>query len=561
MGRGPGPVGEVRRAVPRRERRGGGAEPPARARVPGLVHVDDRARRERPAARGHVRQRRAARRDRPAPAGLAARPGDLRPHHRVRPGGDSDDVLQPRAVQGAPLVPPRLLARRLRGPRADRAVGLRAGGAPPRRATAGDAAAQRAAARHRRARVRGHGRGRHRARDQPARVLPDLAVGHPAADRPAGRRLAAGRRHRLRLDALGRRLAPRPAAVPRGPGDGAAARARPALPPGRHPPGGRRRTARLLCARRDRRRARPRARVRAGAGAEGGRVSAPAQQHGPAAAHVPEPAARPMTPGVRAGLVAIASVIFWLGLTLFVFPSDTATLFAWTIQPPLTAAFLGASYWASTTLAATCALERDWVRGRAFAAPYLIAGVILLVVTFVHLDKFHMDAVTGWAWLILYAVFPPAVIALLLRQVRTPGAEPPRDAPMPRALVAALALLGGALVLLGAALVVAPVDAAALWPWPLTPLTGRAIGTFVLAQGALALVVCREHYWGRVRPAMLQQLVVGVLQLVALARFSGTLDWDRAGAWLYLAAVLAILGTGALGVARGLRREAPAGRS
>jgi hypothetical protein len=274
--------------------------------------------------------------------------------------------------------------------------------------------------------------------------------------------------------------------------------------------------------------------------------------------------ARPMTAPVRAGLVAIASVIFWLGLSLFVFPGETATLFAWTIEPPLTAAFLGASYWASTTLAAACARERDWVRGRAFAAPYLIAGVVLLWVTLVHIDRFHMDDVTGWAWLVLYAIFPPSVVVLLLRQLRTPGEEPPRDAPMPRALVLALGLLGSALAALGAALVIAPADAAALWPWPLTPLTGRAVGTFVLAQGVLALVVCREHDWGRVRPAMLQQLVVGVLQLAALARFSGTLDWDRAGAWLYLAAVLAVLAAGAYGTLRSVPRrgrEAHAGRS
>jgi len=275
--------------------------------------------------------------------------------------------------------------------------------------------------------------------------------------------------------------------------------------------------------------------------------------------------AKPMTPGVRAGLVAIASVIFWLGLSLFVFPAETDRLFAWTIQPPLTAAFLGASYWASTTLAAACARERDWARGRAFAGPYLIAGVVLLWVTLVHIDKFHMDDVTGWAWLVLYAVFPPAVMVLLARQLRVPGGEPPRDAPMPRALLLALGALGTAMTLLGAALVIAPQDADALWPWTLTPLTGRAIGTFVLAQGVLALVVCRERDWARVRPAMLQQLVVGVLQLVAVLRFSGTLDWDRAGAWIYLGAVLALLGAGALGTWRGFMprrdREAPASRS
>ena len=265
------------------------------------------------------------------------------------------------------------------------------------------------------------------------------------------------------------------------------------------------------------------------------------------------PVTRPMTPGVRAGLVAIASVIFWLGLSLFVFPSDTDDLFAWTIQPPLTAAFLGASYWASTTLAAACASERDWARGRAFAAPYLIAGVVLLWVTLVHIDRFHMDAVTGWAWLILYVIFPPSVLVLLGRQLRTPGAEPARIAPIPRAALALLLAQGCTMVALGAALVIAPADAASLWPWTVTPLTGRAIGTFVLAQGVLSFAVCRERDWSRVRPAMLQMVVVGGLQLLAVSRFTDTLDWDEAGAWIYVGFVVSLLALGAYGARAAIR--------
>jgi hypothetical protein len=269
---------------------------------------------------------------------------------------------------------------------------------------------------------------------------------------------------------------------------------------------------------------------------------------------------RPMTPGVRAGLVAIASVIFWLGLSLFVFPTHTDDLFAWTIQPPLTAAFLGASYWASTTLAVACAAERDWARGRAFAAPYLVAGVVLLWVTLVHIDRFHMDAVTGWAWLILYAVFPPSVLVLLGRQLRTPGTEPAPGAPIPPAILAVLGLQGIVMVALGTALVIAPDDAASLWPWNLTALTGRAIGTFVLAQGVLALAVCRERDWSRVRPAMLQFVVLGTLHLVAIARFSDTLDWDRAGAWLYLGFVVSVLAVGVYGALRAIQSREPAAR-
>jgi hypothetical protein len=265
------------------------------------------------------------------------------------------------------------------------------------------------------------------------------------------------------------------------------------------------------------------------------------------------PVTRPMTPGVRAGLVAIASVIFWLGLSLFVFPTRTDDLFAWTIQPPLTAAFLGASYWASTTLAVACASERDWARGRAFAAPYLVAGVVLLVVTLVHIDRFHMDAATGWIWLVVYAIFPPAVLLLLGRQLRTPGVEPAPGVPISTPLLALIALQGIAMTLLGAALVIAPLDADALWPWTLTPLTGRAIGTFVLSQGVLALAVWREGDWSRVRPPMLQLVVLGTLHLVALARFSDTLDWDSAGAWIYLGFVVSLLGVGAYGALAAMR--------
>ena len=71
-----------------------------------------------------------------------------------------------------------------------------------------------------------------------------------------------------------------------------------------------------------------------------------------------------------------------------------------------------------------------------------------------------------------------------------------------------------------------------------------------LAQGALSLTVCREADWSRVRPAMLQMLVLGTLDLVAVARFSDTLDWDTAGAWLYLGFVVSILAVGVYGALR-----------
>jgi hypothetical protein len=100
-------------------------------------------------------------------------------------------------------------------------------------------------------------------------------------------------------------------------------------------------------------------------------------------------------------------------------------------------------------------------------------------------------------------------------------------------------------------------SAASLWPWPLTALTGPAIGVFVLAQGALVLTACRERDWGRVRPTVLQYVLLGALHLVALARFAGTPDWDRAAAWIYLGFVVSILVMGGYAARRELRATRP----
>ena len=45
-------------------------------------------------------------------------------------------------------------------------------------------------------------------------------------------------------------------------------------------------------------------------------------------------------------------------------------------------------------------------------------------------------------------------------------------------------------------------------------------------------------------------LLLGVLQLGAILRFSDTLDWDTPGAWIYLGAVLAVLAVGVTGSLR-----------
>ena len=108
-----------------------------------------------------------------------------------------------------------------------------------------------------------------------------------------------------------------------------------------------------------------------------------------------------------------------------------------------------------------------------------------------------------------------------------------------------------------AALVIAPTDADSLWPWTLTPLTGRAVGAFVLATGVSALLGVRENDWARVSPALMAYGLLGSVQLIALARYSDEPNWEEPTAWNYVLYVLSILVTGAAGAVAAYRVSRP----
>jgi uncharacterized membrane protein YeaQ/YmgE (transglycosylase-associated protein family) len=91
-----------------------------------------------------------------------------------------------------------------------------------------------------------------------------------------------------------------------------------------------------------------------------------------------------------------------------------------------------------------------------------------------------------------------------------------------------------------------PEAVAPYWPWSLTPLTGRAIGAWLFAIGFAAATSVWENDLERVRIAFIAYAVIGVLQLIALARFASDLNWSSAGAWLYLLFLVSLVVVGGL---------------
>jgi hypothetical protein len=240
-------------------------------------------------------------------------------------------------------------------------------------------------------------------------------------------------------------------------------------------------------------------------------------------------------------------------VSLYVLAEETDRLFAWTIMPPLSAAFLGAGYASGFVLVALTRREQVWARARLAYATVCVFVWVTLLVTLLHLDRFHFDAAGGWPrffawlWLVVYITVPPWMAALLLAQRRAPGVDPEVTRPMPVGLAAVLVAQGVVLALTGVALVFAPDRVAEWWPWTLTPLVGRAIAAWFLALGFAAGLAVHEKDLSRLRAAAVTYVCFGLLQAGALVRFSGDVEWDRPSAWGYVAILALITISGAYG--------------
>jgi hypothetical protein len=265
------------------------------------------------------------------------------------------------------------------------------------------------------------------------------------------------------------------------------------------------------------------------------------------------PGVRPLTSSMRWLLYAASALVFLAGLQLTVFTEQTATYFAWTVSPPITAAFLGAAYWAAVPVEVIAAREATWAKARIAVPAIWLFTTLTLVVTLLHFDRFHFSSpipsaqAAAWFWLAIYAGVPVAMLAIGLLQLRVPGGDPPRGPSAPTWMRIVVLVQGGGMFAFGASRRPAPTVVGAAWPWTLTPLTARAIGAWFVGIGFAAFHANRENDLLRIRPLGGGYTVFASLQLAAIARYSGAVNWNALAAWVYLAFLLSILPVGLFG--------------
>ena len=256
---------------------------------------------------------------------------------------------------------------------------------------------------------------------------------------------------------------------------------------------------------------------------------------------------------LRRLLTVAGGLVLAIGVPLYVVPHLTEDYFSWTVQPPISAAFLGGAYLSAAVTEFGAARQRSWAGARVAVPAVLVFTLLTLFVTLGNLDRFHFDAprllqrAGTWIWLLVYLLVPPTMMVVVVSQLRRGGTDPVRLRPISAAARGLAALVGVALVAGGVILLIDPAAESWMWPWLLTPLTGRAVGAWLVGLGLALMHIGWEADWWRVRPATAGAGVFGVLQLVAVLRYVDEPRWDAPQTSVYMAAVIGSVALGLWG--------------
>lgn len=237
----------------------------------------------------------------------------------------------------------------------------------------------------------------------------------------------------------------------------------------------------------------------------------------------------------------------WLAfIILFFFPDQTGARFAWAIKPHMTAVYMGAGYLGGSWLFLNALFGRRWHRVANGFLPITAFTWAMLFATLLHWDRFSHSQLGFALWLILYIVTPFLVPALWFINRRTdPVQVEPGDMQVPRPMRWATGLVGAGASLFAMASFIYPNLIQSVWPWALSPLTGRVMSGWIALLGVGGICMTRDPRWSSWRVPLECIIVWHVVMLLgAIANandFTGNIiNWYTSAILLMLAALASL---------------------
>ena len=250
----------------------------------------------------------------------------------------------------------------------------------------------------------------------------------------------------------------------------------------------------------------------------------------------------------RVVAAVVVAILFIAWFALYLHPGETDHRFAWTISSRMTAMLMGAGYGSAILFYVRVLLGRRWHRVALGFIPTTVFTWLLLAATVLHWDKFRHGSLPFMLWVWIYAITPILVPAVwLLNRPRDPGTPEHEDAVLARSTRAVLVTVGVLLLSVAAALFLRPSALIPAWPWPLTPLTARAVAGFVALPGVAWLALAADGRWSAGRVAVQTVALGTILLLGSVTRAWSEFDHSNPLSYLYVAGLVGtLLGLGAL---------------
>jgi hypothetical protein len=220
---------------------------------------------------------------------------------------------------------------------------------------------------------------------------------------------------------------------------------------------------------------------------------------------------------------------------LYLLPDATDRLFAWTIQPRMSALLMGAGYASGVYffIRVVRAPRWHWI-GRAFL-PLTLFVCWLELTTILHWDRFHHGHIAFVTWTGIYTLTPVILPALwLCNRGADPGTPDSDDVLVPGLVRLVMGLVGATELALASLMFLSPTSVISVWPWALTLVTARSIGGWFALHGAIGLALAIETRWSGMRSAIHTQMIALALILVAVVRAWGDFKSSSPLTWVFV---------------------------
>ena len=204
-------------------------------------------------------------------------------------------------------------------------------------------------------------------------------------------------------------------------------------------------------------------------------------------------------------------------ILLYVLPDHSGELFAWPIQPRMTAMLLGGAYLVGAYFFVRAATSTRWHTVAIGFLPVTVFALLMAIATILHWDRFNHAHPAFFAWVFIYfTTFFLVPTAWLLNRRTDPGTPDAIDLLVPAGVRWVLGILGAGTLLISLLFFLQPQLMITVWPWQLSPLTARVMAALFALTGAGEMAIALDARWSAVRIALQGQMIALVVVAIAI---------------------------------------------